>query len=77
VSEATKALAEIQVEEWRPDLTGVAFVERDVGMLGEVLHAVVHAGAGVSFFVPFSLDEARAFAEGIHAQFPGKKLAYN
>jgi ribosomal protein L14 len=25
------------------------------------LRAVVHAGAGVSFFVPFSLDEARAF----------------
>jgi ribosomal protein S18 acetylase RimI-like enzyme len=30
-------------------------------MLGEVLHAVVHAGAGVSFFIPFSLDEARGF----------------
>jgi len=30
-------------------------------MLGEVLHAVVHAGAGVSFIVPFSVDEARAF----------------
>jgi isocitrate lyase len=24
-----------------------------------------------------SLDEARAFADGIHAQFPGKQLAYN
>jgi GNAT superfamily N-acetyltransferase len=33
----------------------------DVDMLAEVLHAVVHAGAGVSFVVPFSLDEARAF----------------
>ncbi len=30
-------------------------------MLGEVLKTVVDAGAGVSFFVPFSLDEARAF----------------
>lgn len=30
-------------------------------MLGEVLHAVVHAGAGVSFFVPFSVEEGRAF----------------
>jgi ribosomal protein S18 acetylase RimI-like enzyme len=30
-------------------------------MLAEVLHAVVHAGAGVSFFTPFSIDEARAF----------------
>jgi len=24
-----------------------------------------------------NLDEARTFAEGVHAQFPGKKLAYN
>lgn len=32
-------------------------------MLSEVLHAVVHDGAGVSFVVPFSLDEARAFWE--------------
>ena len=30
-------------------------------MLGEVLLAVVHTGAGVSFIVPFSLDNARAF----------------
>ena len=30
-------------------------------MLAEVLHAVVHAGAGVSFFTPFSIDEARSF----------------
>jgi len=30
-------------------------------MLAEVLRAVVYGGAGVSFFVPFSLDEARAF----------------
>jgi GNAT superfamily N-acetyltransferase len=30
-------------------------------MLAEILHAVVHAGAGVSFFTPFSIDEARAF----------------
>jgi len=56
-----KAPAEIQVEEWRPDRTDVASLDQDVDMLGEVLHAVVHAGAGVSFFVPFSLDEARAF----------------
>jgi GNAT superfamily N-acetyltransferase len=30
-------------------------------MLGDVLHGVVHTGAGVSFIVPFSLDDARAF----------------
>lgn len=55
------ALAGIQIEEWRPDRPGAAFLEHDIDMLGEVLHAVVHTGAGVSFIVPFSLDEARAF----------------
>ncbi len=55
------ALAEIQIEEWWPDRTGAASLEHDIDMLGEVLHAVVHVGAGVSFVVPFSLDEARAF----------------
>lgn len=55
------APAEIQIEEWRPDCSGAASLEQDIDMLAEVLHAVVHGGAGVSFFVPFSLDEARAF----------------
>jgi GNAT superfamily N-acetyltransferase len=50
--------ADIQIEEWRPE---DASLERDIDMLAEVLHAVVHGGAGVSFFLPFSLDEARAF----------------
>ena len=56
-----KPPAGIQIEEWRPDRQAAASVEDDIGMLGEVLHAVVHGGAGVSFFVPFSLDEACAF----------------
>lgn len=38
-----------------------ASLDRDLDMLAEVLHAVVHGGAGVSFFLPFPLDEARAF----------------
>lgn len=50
-----------QIEEWRPDHLDVGSVERDLDMLGEVLHAVVHTGAGVSFVVPFSAPEARAF----------------
>jgi GNAT superfamily N-acetyltransferase len=54
-------LADIQIEEWRPDRAGAASVDHDIDMLGEVLHAVVHDGAGVSFIVPFSLEEARAF----------------
>lgn len=30
-------------------------------MLAEVLHAAVHAGASVSFVLPFEMEEARAF----------------
>ena len=52
--------AEIRVEEWRID-TSRASVDPETDMLAEVLHAVVHAGAGVSFFTPFSIEEARAF----------------
>src|SRR5262249_41886733 len=51
---------EFRVEEWRPEGSHTSSIERDLRMLGEVLHAVVHTGAGVSFVVPFSLDEARA-----------------
>jgi GNAT superfamily N-acetyltransferase len=61
MSDSANALADIQIEEWRPDLAEAASLDHDIDMLGEVLHAVVHDGAGVSFVVPFSLDEARAF----------------
>jgi GNAT superfamily N-acetyltransferase len=60
MTEVTHTLAGVHIEEWRPDLPG-ALVDHDVEMLAEILHAVVHLGAGVSFVVPFSLDEARAF----------------
>jgi GNAT superfamily N-acetyltransferase len=33
----------------------------DLEGLAEVLHAAVHAGASVSFILPFSMDDARAF----------------
>src|SRR5438093_1596266 len=55
------APAEIRVEEWLADASRAADIDAETGMLAEVLHAVVHAGAGVSFFTPFSIDEARAF----------------
>ena len=55
------AAEEIKVEEWRIDASRAAFVDGEIDMLAEVLHAVVHAGAGVSFFTPFAIDEARAF----------------
>jgi GNAT superfamily N-acetyltransferase len=34
---------------------------RDIDMLADVLRAVVYQGAGVSFVVPFSMDESRGF----------------
>jgi len=61
VSDTVSTLAQIQIEEWRPDRPGAGPLEDDLDMLAEVLRAVVHDGAGVSFVVPFSLDEARAF----------------
>jgi GNAT superfamily N-acetyltransferase len=56
-----KAPAGIRMEEWRPDRLGAASVDRDLDMLADVLKAVVYDGAGVSFVVPFSLDDSRAF----------------
>src|SRR4029450_2228029 len=62
MSEPTPALAApVTIDEWRPDLATDAAAARDIDMLADVLHAVVHGGAGVSFVVPFSLDDARAF----------------
>ena len=52
-------VAACPIEEGRPD--AVASLEADLDALGEVLHAVVHTGAGVSFVVPFAVEEARAF----------------
>jgi ribosomal protein S18 acetylase RimI-like enzyme len=53
--------AEIRIEEWRREASPSSAFEAEIGELAEVLHAVVHAGAGVSFFTPFYIDEARAF----------------
>lgn len=61
MTHSVNAGAEIRVEEWLVDDSRAASVDSEIGMLAEVLHAVVHAGAGVSFFTPFSIEEARAF----------------
>ena len=45
------------VELWEPR----GATEREIAMLGRVLHACVHAGASVSFILPFTIDEACAF----------------
>jgi GNAT superfamily N-acetyltransferase len=61
---------DILLEEWRPDLLDgahaasasvEALVARDIEMLADVLHAAVHGGAGVSFFLPFSQEDAGRF----------------
>ncbi|HEV2689018.1 MAG TPA: GNAT family N-acetyltransferase [Bryobacteraceae bacterium] len=49
---------QVRIELWRADSTHVA---EDIEMLGGVLHACVHAGASVSFVLPFSQDDAKAF----------------
>src|SRR6266498_1515739 len=61
MTHSANAAAEIRVEEWVADASRAASVDAEIEMLAEVLHAVVHAGAGISFFAPFSIDEARAF----------------
>ena len=50
-------MSEFHIAEWRLD----GALDDELNMLAEVLRAVVLGGAGVSFFVPFSLDVARAF----------------
>lgn len=61
MSHARYVLPGIQIEEWPPDASEPLALEQDLDMLADVLHAVVHTGAGVSFVVPFSPAEARAF----------------
>jgi GNAT superfamily N-acetyltransferase len=48
------------IEEWTPGSSNRC-ERNDLDMLAELLHATVQAGASVSFVLPFSLDEARAF----------------
>ena len=55
MSGRANALAGVAIEQWRPG------VDADLDMLADVLHAVVHDGAGVSFIVPFTMAEARRF----------------
>jgi len=45
----------MRIERWRPESS------EDLDRLGAILHACVHAGASVSFILPFPLAEACAF----------------
>jgi len=49
------------IELWQPEISAVNQVDAQIDALAEILHAVVHDGAGVSFILPFSMDDARAF----------------
>ena len=53
--------AATRIEEWRPDPDGSDALSSDIDMLADVLRAVVYDGAGVSFVVPFSIDDGRTF----------------
>jgi ribosomal protein S18 acetylase RimI-like enzyme len=55
----TSADQRISIEELVVDTT--RNTKRDLDSLAELLYAVVHAGASVSFFLPFSIEDARAF----------------
>ena len=57
----TTAPAGIDIAEWRPADDDAARLESDLDALADILRAVVYDGAGVSFVVPFSLAESRAF----------------
>jgi ribosomal protein S18 acetylase RimI-like enzyme len=54
-------IAGVQIEEWRAAAPDEPTLDREIDMLADVLRAVVYDGAGVSFVVPFSHDDARAF----------------
>jgi GNAT superfamily N-acetyltransferase len=57
----------VVIEEWSPfaaatgDEQPSSIVESDLEALADILRAVVYDGAGVSFVVPFSIDDARVF----------------
>jgi len=61
MTHSVKTPAEIKIENWPADASRSASIDAEIGMLAEVLHAVVHAGAGISFITPFSLEDARAY----------------
>jgi ribosomal protein S18 acetylase RimI-like enzyme len=57
----TPTAGRIEIDDWRPQDIDAAACERDLDMLADLLRAVVYDGAGVSFVVPFSIEDARTF----------------
>jgi GNAT superfamily N-acetyltransferase len=63
---------DLLIDDWRPGEASAPATAADLDALSEILHAIVHIGAGVSFVVPYSLDDARGFwrdrvLPGVHA----------
>jgi len=54
-------LSDLTIDAWHPAADGDPALAREIDTLAEILHAVVHIGAGVSFVLPFSMDDSRAF----------------
>lgn len=54
-------MLEVAIEEWQPWNSSKSLLDAELNMLAGILHATVHAGASVSFILPFSFDEAKAF----------------
>ena len=49
------------IEEWRPSGVNDPSLAPDLEELAHILRAIVYHGAGVSFVVPFSMEDSRAF----------------
>jgi GNAT superfamily N-acetyltransferase len=58
---ASAPVPDLHVELWRPEALSESRLAAELDQLAELLHAVVHDGAGVSFVVPFAHDQALAF----------------
>ncbi len=54
-------MSDCVIDRWKPS---AATVNADLDGLGALLHACVHAGGSVSFVLPFSRDDAKAFWRG-------------
>ena len=55
------ALSEFTIDEWRPASENDPSLAPDLEELADILRAIVHIGAGVSFVVPFSMEDSRSF----------------
>lgn len=54
-------MSEVTIDEWRPASENDPSLAPDLEELADMLRAVVYHGAGVSFVVPFSMEDSRGF----------------